>query len=228
MDDFLLVADAAPQLDHAEPVSRAERRDQQTQRILDAAKTCFVRHGFQGASMQQICAEAGMSPGALYRYFASKEAIIEAITDQHRRDDAELYARMLSNRDVIDGVVETALAHVRQVHERRMAPLFAEIRAESMRNPAIERCCMVNMEAIRIQFRDYLRAAMERGEIDPLVDLETLMTALMAIGEGLALNDLLSQGVDADKLETLVRVAVIAFLRPRTARAAAGSPPSAQ
>ena len=51
-------------------LSRAERRDQQTQRILDAAKACFVRYGFQGASMQQICAEAGMSPGALYRYFS--------------------------------------------------------------------------------------------------------------------------------------------------------------
>ncbi|CAG0956014.1 MAG: TetR/AcrR family transcriptional regulator [Rhizobiaceae bacterium] len=228
MDDFLLVKDSAPLAEPGEPVSRAERRDLQTQRILDAAKTCFVRHGFQGASMNQICTEAGMSPGALYRYFASKEAIIEAITDQHRRDDAELYGRMLSNPDVIDGVVETALAHVRQVHERAMAPLFAEIRAESMRNPAVERCCMLNMETIRIQFRDYLSAAEERGEIDPLVDLDTLMTALMAIGEGLALNDLLSQGVDPDKLETLVRASVIALLRPSASRAAAGSRPSAR
>mgnify|MGYP001300137971 FL=1 len=222
MEDFLLVNEAAPPAEPAEPVSRAERRDLQTQRILDAAKTCFVRHGFQGASMQQICAEAGMSPGALYRYFASKESIIEAITDQHRRDDAELYARMLSNPDVIDGVVETALAHVRQVHERGMAPLFAEIRAEAMRNPAVQRCCMVNMEAIRVQFRDYLRAAADRGEIDPLVDLDTLMTALMAIGEGLALNDLLSQGVDPYKLETLVRASVIAILRPGAIDAASG------
>lgn len=223
MDDILLVSETAAQADASEPVSRAERRDLQTQRILDAAKTCFVRSGFQGASMHQICAEAGMSPGALYRYFASKEAIIEAITDQHRRDDAELYARMFSNPDVIDGVVQTALAHVRQVHERRMAPLFAEIRAESMRNPTIERCCMLNMEAIRVQFRDYLRAAEERGEIAPLVDLDTLMTALMAIDEGLALNDLLSQGVDPAKLETLVRASVIAILRPSAAHAAAGA-----
>lgn len=102
-----------------------------------------------------------------------------------------------------------------------MAPLFAEIRAESMRNPAIEHCCRQNMEAIRAQFRDYLRDAAERGEIAPLVDLETMMTTLMAIGEGLALNDLLSQGVDPGKLETLVRASVIAILRPRAAQAAA-------
>lgn len=220
MDNIHFADESAPQPDAAEPVSRAERRDHQTQRILEAAKNCFVRHGFQGASMHQICAEVGMSPGALYRYFASKEAIIEAITDQHRRDDAELYAMMFSNPDVIDGVVQTALAHVRQVHQRAMAPLFAEIRAESMRNPTIERCCRVNMEEVRARFREYLRAASERGEIAPLVDLDTLMTALMAIGEGLALNDLLSQGVDAGKLETLVRASVIAILRPAAVHAA--------
>ena len=42
--------------------TRAERRDQQIQRILDAAKACFVRSGFQGASMQQICAEVRHEP----------------------------------------------------------------------------------------------------------------------------------------------------------------------
>ena len=44
-------------------------------RDLAAAQRCFVRSGFHGASMQDICAEAGMSPGNLYRYFPSKEAL---------------------------------------------------------------------------------------------------------------------------------------------------------
>lgn len=69
--DLLLGEAASGDAADGQAVTRAERRDQQTQRILDAARACFVRHGFQGASMQQICAEAGMSPGALYRYFAS-------------------------------------------------------------------------------------------------------------------------------------------------------------
>ena len=47
--------------------------------ILAAAQRCFVRSGFHGASMQDICAEAGMSPGNLYRYFPSKEALIAGI-----------------------------------------------------------------------------------------------------------------------------------------------------
>jgi TetR/AcrR family transcriptional repressor of uid operon len=37
--------------------------------ILAAAERCFVRSGFHQASMHEICIEAGMSPGNLYRYF---------------------------------------------------------------------------------------------------------------------------------------------------------------
>ena len=51
---------------------RAQRREQQEARILDAAQKCFVRSGFQGASMQEICTEAEMSPGALYPLFPVK------------------------------------------------------------------------------------------------------------------------------------------------------------
>ena len=54
-------------------------------------------------------------------------------------------------------------------------------------------------------FRGYLGGAIERGEIDPPVDLETLLPTIMAIGHGMALNDLPSLGVPLDKLEILVR-----------------------
>jgi TetR/AcrR family transcriptional repressor of uid operon len=194
--------------------SRAERRDQQTQRILDAATICFVRSGFQGASMQQICAEAGMSPGALYRYFASKEAIIEAISEADRRQDAELFNVILSNPDVVDGVVTGAMAHIRHVHESHTAPLFAEICAESMRNPSVESFCRKNMEQVMNMFATYLGGAKARGEIDPPVELDVLLPTLMAIAHGMALNDLPSQGVPLEKLEILVRASVEGMLRP--------------
>ena len=48
------------------------------QQILDAAEACFSRQGFHQTSMQAICSEAGLSPGAVYRYFSSKEDIIAA------------------------------------------------------------------------------------------------------------------------------------------------------
>jgi TetR/AcrR family transcriptional regulator, transcriptional repressor of aconitase len=47
--------------------------------ILDAALACFSRRGFHQTSMQDIFDESGLSPGAVYRYFKSKEEIVEAI-----------------------------------------------------------------------------------------------------------------------------------------------------
>jgi TetR/AcrR family transcriptional repressor of uid operon len=196
------------------PQSRAEKRCDRIHRIMDAAKNCFVLSGFRGASMQQICARARMSPGALYRYFPSKEAIIDAITEADRKDDAEIFNAMFENPDVVDGFVTAAMAHVRHMHESGNAPLFAEIRAESMRNDAIDRTCQLAMKDVQQAFRAYLQSAIDRGEINPAVDLDAMLPMIVAIGEGLAINDLPAQGVSFEQVETLMRVTAEAMLRP--------------
>lgn len=217
MTDFDGVLESEGVAEADAPLSRAERRDHQIQRVMDAAKKCFVRSGFQGASMQQICSEAAMSPGALYRYFPSKEAMIAAITEADRRHDAEIFTAMFENPDVVDGFVTAAMAHVRHMHESGNAPLFAEIRAESMRNEAIDLTCQGAMGEVQQAFRTYLQEAVDRGDIAPVVSLDAFLPMIVAIGEGLAINDLPSQGVTFHDIEKLMRVAVEAMLRPRCA-----------
>src|SRR6188474_1076875 len=78
---------------------QADRRDE----ILSAAQRCFVRSGFHQTSMQEICAEAGMSAGNLYRYFPSKEAIIAGIAERDRADAAEQFAAV-GNGNFFDGL----------------------------------------------------------------------------------------------------------------------------
>src|SRR6266567_8401051 len=70
-----------------------QRQSDRRLEILDAAQRCFARSGFHGASMQDICAEAAMSPGNLYRYFPSKEAIIAGIAERDRAEVAQQFAR---------------------------------------------------------------------------------------------------------------------------------------
>jgi TetR/AcrR family transcriptional regulator, repressor for uid operon len=71
-----------------------DRRDE----ILSAAQRCFVRSGFHQTSMQEICAEAGMSPGNLYRYFPSKEALIAGIAERDRAEVGRDFARRTCRR----------------------------------------------------------------------------------------------------------------------------------
>src|SRR5215467_1979065 len=62
-----------------------ERFEARRRHVREAALACFKRKGFHQASMADICAEAGMSPGNVYRYYDSKEAIIAAIAEEDRR-----------------------------------------------------------------------------------------------------------------------------------------------
>lgn len=164
--------------------------------------------------MNEICREADMSPGALYRYFPSKEAIIEAIAEADRAEDAAIFEKMVDNPDVIDGFVSAAIAHLLHVHESGSAPLFTEVRAEGMRNEAVKMCCEGSMEHAGQSIRTYLQGAIDRGEIDPRAPLDILLPVMMAIGEGLVLADLPAKGVPVAEIEKLMRAAVTANLRP--------------
>ena len=63
-----------------------------TRQILDAARVCFGRHGFHGASMARIAAQAQISVGHIYRYFESKEAVVAAIAEEDLDEAVEVLA----------------------------------------------------------------------------------------------------------------------------------------
>ena len=66
------------------------RKDARREQILAAAMRLFARQGFHETTMPEICAEAGLSVGAVYSYFDSKKAIISALFEEGRRRTADL------------------------------------------------------------------------------------------------------------------------------------------
>ncbi len=195
--------------------ARAEKREAQTVRIMDAARKCFVQSGFRGASMHEICREAEMSPGALYRYFPSKESIIEAIAEADRQADQAMLATMINGPTLIDGFVRAALGHFAMVRERGMAPLFTEIRAESMRNETVREACMKNEGQIMQAFHAFLSYGVSRGEIDPILELDAIVPMILAIGEGIIMGDLAEKGVTDEQIEVALRAILQSVLRPQ-------------
>ena len=53
--------------------------------ILRAAMVCFAECGFHQTSMHDISEEAGISVALIYRYFASKEAVISALAEEQKQ-----------------------------------------------------------------------------------------------------------------------------------------------
>ena len=59
-----------------------ERREARRAEILAAARRCFARDGFHPTSMPDIAREAGLSTGAFYRYFTSKDDVVLEVAGQ--------------------------------------------------------------------------------------------------------------------------------------------------
>src|SRR6476469_7908383 len=79
--------------------------------ILSAAQTCLARSGLHQTSMQEICSQAGMSPGNLYRYFRSKEDIIAGIAERDRAETAQQFAAV-GEGNFFDSLAELARFHL--------------------------------------------------------------------------------------------------------------------
>lgn len=77
-------ADAAPALCFGMPKIAASAAALRRANILDAARHCFAVHGIH-VSVDEICEKAGISKGAFYGYFNSKDAAIQALAEDHSR-----------------------------------------------------------------------------------------------------------------------------------------------
>jgi AcrR family transcriptional regulator len=181
--------------------------------ILRAAQTCFARSGFHQTSMQEICIEAGMSPGNLYRYFRSKEEIIAGIAERDRADAAEQFAAV-GNGNFFDGLAALAQQHLVERSIEEVA-LCAEIMAESRRNPAVARIYQDMERDVRARFIAMLRSAAERGEIRD-IDFDGTVTVLFALADGLSWRRAVEPSFNAEAVMPIVLGVVRQLLNPAT------------
>jgi TetR/AcrR family transcriptional repressor of uid operon len=162
----------------------AQRQTDRREEILNAAQRCFARSGFHGASMQEICAEAQMSPGGLYRYFASKEALITGIAERDRADVAQNFAAVADLPDIFTTLEGLARHYLVERSDEEIG-VCAEIRTESRRSPEINRIHQSINTAVETGLVDILKKAVARGEIPDNIDLERAVIVLLALGDGL-------------------------------------------
>jgi len=171
--------------------------------ILEAAERCFARSGFHGASMQEICAEAGMSPGNLYRYFPSKEALIAGISERNRADAAASFAQVHEASSFFDGLADLARHHLVDRTDVEVG-LCAEIMAESRRSPEIARLYQDIERDIKGRIAAMLQLAVERGEIRGDLDVEAAATVLMVLGDGMSWRRAVESSFDAERVLPMI------------------------
>ena len=184
------------------------------QRVLAAALHCFAAKGFHGTSMQEVCAQADKSPGALYRYFPSKDAIITAIAEQERENNRKFFQKLDVTENIVETLMDTGFAWMRDVSGREGACLCVEVLAEAHRNPRVREIFQRNHQEARAALRGTLERAQRNGEVDTSLDLDIAVTLFLALGDGLLARIPLEPDMAPDRIEPGLRVLMRRMLQP--------------
>ncbi|TMA34568.1 MAG: TetR/AcrR family transcriptional regulator [Deltaproteobacteria bacterium] len=116
--------------------------DRRREEILAAALRCFAREGFHRTTMQDIVAESGLSPGALYRYFAAKEDLIAAIAARHHAAELALLRDAAERADVrlaLRALVRAFLERLSDPGEQEWRRVTVQLWGEALRSPRVMR-----------------------------------------------------------------------------------------
>ncbi len=167
------------------------------QQILEAAGCCFGRQGFHKTTMQDICAEASLSPGALYHYFPSKEEIIEAMVAERRRLG---FVRIEEARGLSSTVeaLNTLAGAFDDINDMSGCAVDVELWGESFRNPRIAAALRDDIDVICQAFTGIIATAQERGDINPHVDPESVARIMLSLFQGMVVQKSLDPGIDLD------------------------------
>ena len=166
------------------------RREQ----ILEAARVCFLRNGLHNTSMQDLIREAGLSVGAVYRYFRSKNEIISAIAESVA-GNLTAYLDDLARREPRVPIGE-AMSLVLDVVDVQIGPngnfpIALQVWAEATRDPAIGEIVKNRYDGMRSAFTVLAGRAVDAGELPADADVEAVGAALFGMIPGYALQRLL-------------------------------------
>ncbi|WP_424244228.1 AcrR family transcriptional regulator [Elusimicrobium posterum] len=170
-----------------EKLTKPQRDAKRRKEIVEAAKRCVAQRGFHSTSVAMIAKEAGINVGQLYRYFETKEDIIEAISE-------DVFARNVDNfkshGDFISGIIK----------QKEEGIIMMEIQSEVNRNPKVDKI---------MQKAEKKMSAFVLGEIKKaapnLTDEEAQMqeAIMMVLTGGLGMFASRKRGMTKEKVKEL-------------------------
>jgi AcrR family transcriptional regulator len=160
--------------------------------IVDAAEACFLRRGFHQCTMQDICKESGLSPGAVYRYFKSKSDIIAAVIARSTERGATLIEDARASHAkaalALEAIGEHFYGRLGEEGAERFAALELEIWGEALRNAEVRATYREQNRLLSGALSELYRLAMAQAGIEsPSTNPRGLAHLSMALFHGLQL-----------------------------------------
>jgi TetR/AcrR family transcriptional regulator, repressor for uid operon len=178
------------------PKLKPDTQRARREHILDAAEICFARSGFHRTTMQDICREASISPGALYVYFASKEDLIAGIAERDRADFAERFAELSAAPDFMQALSDLG-THYFDEEPAHKPTMCVEIALESTRNPKVGEIYRAVDRYVEECFEKLFARLAAEGRIAPDLDIPTIIQVFNVLGDGMFMRRAVDPDFDA-------------------------------
>jgi AcrR family transcriptional regulator len=172
-----------PRLATAEKVQRRKR-------IIDAAWRCVARGGYRNLSVDDVCAEAGLSKGAFYTYFDQKQDLLVALLEDDAAGLSDLVSDAAGQAGGIEQIRRFMAALVDRGSDTAAVQLRADLWAEIASDEALRARFLETMQQRRARLAALIGDAVAAGE---LVDVpaNAMAAVFLALGDGLMLHRVL-------------------------------------
>jgi AcrR family transcriptional regulator len=163
------------------PMARRPSRQEVRDRLLEAAGTVFAQKGFAAASVEDVARQAGLTKGAIYSNFASKDELFFALLGDH-------VARRLENlnlaggREIGDALMSAA------IDDRDWQLLFIEFWQRAVRDPEARRQFVRHRRELRRSIADAIEKRARAAGYELPLPAKDLATIVLALSNGLAIE----------------------------------------
>ena len=166
------------------PETKLERRQQ----LVDAARRCLADRSFRSLTVDDVCAEAGVSKGAFYGYFDQKQDLLLALLDD---EDVAMRSLMQRLQDARLHGVERLRLFTRAMVERGSdlagLQIQADLWVEMVAEPAVRQHWADAVRERRAVLRAWIEDGVASGELTD-IPANAFAAILLALGDGLPLH----------------------------------------
>src|SRR5262249_38561050 len=177
------------------------KRDARQQQILDAALFCFAKNGFHQTGMADIVRRSGLSHGAVYLYFQSKDDLIEALAVDRHRQEALRNAVAQHGDDPLGALRALVRAYAEALTEpggEAMRRRGVNGWAEALRNARVRKSVIEGIDLPRSVISTMVARAQRDGLLARDLSADALARTLVATFQGFVLQAVWGQPIDVD------------------------------